>query len=83
MMPFTIRKYVEITKSVAEKSMKQAAAEVIIEQDGIQDTMVSVDVTWQQLGNSSHNEAVSVVSATTVKVLDIEVLSNYCKGCAQ
>ena len=30
-------KYMEITKSVAEESIKQAAAEVIDEQDGIQD----------------------------------------------
>ena len=76
-------KYSEATKAVAEESMKQAADEVIEEQDGNHDTMVSVDGTWQRRGHSSHNGIVSAVSVVTGKVLDIAVLSNYCKGCAQ
>jgi len=76
-------KYSEATKTVAVESMKQAAVEVIEEQDGNHDTMVSVDGSWQRRGHSSHNGIVSTISVTTGKVLDIEVMSNYCKGCAQ
>ena len=76
-------KYMEVTKSVAEESMKQAAAEVIDQQDGIQDTMVSVDGTWQRRRYSSHNRVVSAISVTTGKALDLVMTSNYCKGCAQ
>ena len=73
----------EVTKSVAEESMKQAAAKVIDQRDGIHDTMVSVDGTWQRYGHSSHNGAVSVISVTVGEVLDNELLSNYCKGYGQ
>ena len=33
--------------------------------------------------HSSHNGVVTIVSVPTGKALDIEVLTNYCKGCAQ
>jgi len=75
-------KYLEAIKAVAEESMRQVAAEVIDEQDGDHNTMVSVDGSWQRRGHSSHNGIVSAISVVTGKVLDIEVLSNYCKGCS-
>ena len=76
-------KYSEATKTVAEESMKQAAAEVIEEQEGIHDTTVSVDGTSQRRGHSSHNGIVSAISVVTGKVLDIVIKSNYCKRCAR
>ena len=40
--------------------------------------MVSVNGSWQRRGHSSH---IGIVSAVTGKVLDIEVMRNYCKEC--
>ena len=45
--------------------------------------MVSVDGTRQRRGHNSHNGVVTAISVTTGKALDVEVLSNYCKGCSQ
>ena len=74
-------KYCTATKLVAEKSMKKAAQE-LLQQDG-EDVMVSIDGTWQKRGHNSHNGVVTAVSVVSGRALDIEVLSNYCKGCAQ
>ena len=45
--------------------------------------MVSIDDTWQRRGHNSHNGVVTAISVVSRKALDIEILSNYCKGCAQ
>ena len=63
--------------------MKKATAEVIKKQDENQDTMVSVDGLWQHRGHCSHNGIVSALSVVTGKVSDFEVMSKYCKECAQ
>ncbi|GFU78746.1 uncharacterized protein TNCV_1389891 [Trichonephila clavipes] len=42
--------------------------------------MVSVDVTWKTRGHSSLIGLCTVIGAETVKVLDREVLSSFCKG---
>ena len=76
-------KYLSVSKTVTEESMKQAACEVIEKQDGDHNTMVSVDGSWQRRGHSSHNGVLSAIKVATGKVLDVEVLSNYCKGCGQ
>ncbi|GFU51757.1 uncharacterized protein TNCV_1202931 [Trichonephila clavipes] len=40
---------------------------------------VSVDGTWQKRGYSSLNGCVSTIPADSGKILDIEVLSQYCR----
>ncbi|GFY20291.1 uncharacterized protein TNCV_209231 [Trichonephila clavipes] len=44
---------------------------------------VSVDGTWQKRGYSSLNECVSTISVDSGKILDIEVLSQYCRVCTK
>ena len=68
--------YLEATTTVGVESIKQGAAEVIEKQDGNQDTMVSVDGSWQCRRHCSHNNIVSAVSVVTGKVLDIPAISS-------
>ena len=68
---------------VAQKSMQRVAQELLEDQGGDKDVMVSVDGTWQRRGHNSHNGAVTAFSVVSGKAFDVEVLSNYCKGCAQ
>ena len=58
--------------------MKEAYREII---DGMHETAVSVDGTWQKRGVSSLNGAVAELSIQTEKVLDIAPLSRYCQTC--
>ncbi|GFT82884.1 uncharacterized protein TNCV_4434331 [Trichonephila clavipes] len=44
---------------------------------------VSVDGTWQKRGYSSLNGCVSTISVDSGKILDIEVLSQYCRVCTK
>lgn len=78
-----IDKLLQATKSVAISSMNQAAAEVIENQNGDIDTMVSVDGSWQRRGHSSHNGIVTAINVASGKVLDVEILTNYCRACSQ
>jgi len=57
--------------------MKEAASEVIDEQDGNHDTMVSVNGSGSGNCWRSHNGIMSAISVTTGKVLYVEVLGNY------
>lgn len=43
---------------------------------------VSVDGTWQRRGYSSLNGCVSVLSVDTGKILDVEIMSQYCRICS-
>ena len=77
------------SKEVALESMKSAAEELRgaggqIEEDVDLDTVdraVSVDGTWQRRGFASHHGVVTALSVESGKCLDVEVLSNICKGC--
>ncbi|GFW41505.1 uncharacterized protein TNCV_465931 [Trichonephila clavipes] len=44
---------------------------------------VGVDGTWQKRGYSSLNGCVSAISVDSGKILDIEVLSQYCRVCTK
>ena len=68
------------TKIVAEQSMADAAREVN-SSDGIVNTGVSVDGTWQRRGYSSLNGVVTAISIKNGKILDTEPLSRHCKVC--
>ena len=63
----------------ANSNMSSAASE--IKNDTGEDTIVSVDGSWQRRGHSSRNGVVTAISVVTGKVLDTEVLSSYCRVC--
>ncbi|GFV39457.1 CCHC-type domain-containing protein [Trichonephila clavipes] len=44
---------------------------------------ISIDGTWQRRGYSSLNGCVSAISVDTGKILDIEVMTQYCHICAK
>ena len=66
-------------KTIAKKSMSDAAAEIRsaqnAENNDIVNCPVSCDGTWQKRGFSSPNGCVSVISIDTGRVLDLEAMS--------
>ena len=61
----------------AAKEIPDSAAST----DDTVDTSVSGDVTWQRKGFSSFNGLFAAISIESGKVLDVEPMSRYCKGC--
>lgn len=88
--PMTQNNYDKLVKTVekavhevAEDSMKDAADE--LRGDSPQkfiDVDISGDGSWQRRGYSSFNGTFTTISLQTGKILDIEVMSRYCKACA-
>ena len=75
-------RFSEAVRAVAFKSMTDASNEIHnLQTDGIVDTAVSVDGTWQKRGYSSMNGAVAAISMNTGRILDIAAFSRYCQGC--
>ena len=74
-------------KAVAVDVMKDASEEVrtlyidAANEDGIVETSISCDGTWQKRGFTSLNGAVAVLSTETGKVLDGDIMSRYCNAC--
>lgn len=66
--------------SVASLSMLNSAKQEI-EITGNSQLTVSGDGSWKTRGHSSKIGIVTVIGVETGKVLDIEVLSSFCKGC--
>lgn len=73
-------KILKAVTEVAENSMIKAASE-IIEKIKCDKCGVSVDGTWQRRGHTSKNGCVAAISVDTGKVLDLEVMSSYCRTC--
>ncbi|GFY12918.1 uncharacterized protein TNCV_3074781 [Trichonephila clavipes] len=73
-------KLLEAVQLCSEENMKAAFKEV---QNFKKSTTcgVSVDGTWQRRGHMSLNGCVSVISNDTGKILDLEVMTQYCKMC--
>ena len=72
------------TSSVAKASMKRAADE-LRKAEG-DDVTVSCDGSWRRRGFSSKNgiaTCLTVSKKVPAKVIDTEVLTNYCDGCAK
>ena len=57
--------------------MKDAA----LNNDSVIDIAISYDGTWHRRGHSSHHGVGTAIHIETGLVLDVEVLSNYCKSC--
>ncbi|GFX89151.1 uncharacterized protein TNCV_20471 [Trichonephila clavipes] len=73
-------KLLEALQLFSEENMKAASKKV---QNFKKSTTcgVSVDGTWQRRGHMSINGYVSVISIDTGKILDLEVMTQYCKMC--
>ena len=69
-------------KVIADFSMKNAADELQRDSSQLVDIGVTVDGTWQRRGYTSMNGVVVAMSVDSGKVLDIEVLSRFCKSCS-
>lgn len=68
-----------------EESMCNAAKEIKdlkCTRKAVVNCGVSVDGTWQKRGYSSLNGCVSCISIDTGKVLDIEIMSQFCRKCS-
>lgn len=76
----------EIYSNVAAKCMQKNATEVRlinkIPSDDIGDCDVSIDGTYQKRGHSSLNGVVSAISKDTKKVIDLHIMSKFCRPCA-
>lgn len=68
------------SSEVAVSSMKKAANEEILASE-TNEICVSGDGTWKTRGHTSRIGVCSVIGDVTGKVIDVEVLSSYCKGC--
>lgn len=66
-------------KEVCLDSMKKAAQETIELNDGNTDITTLFYRSWQKRGHSSLNGIVSRISADNGKVIDIRILSKYCR----
>ncbi|GFU07268.1 uncharacterized protein TNCV_2655941 [Trichonephila clavipes] len=75
-------KIADISEALANASMKKAAAEEKKIIDGtVNSVVVSGDGTWKTRGQTSLIGVCALIGADCGKVLDMEVMSSYCKGC--
>ncbi|GFX84665.1 uncharacterized protein TNCV_724721 [Trichonephila clavipes] len=75
-----MRKINLASREVADDSMKNAAKEEV-SASGSNEICVSGDGTWKTRGHTSHIGVCCVFGDVTGKVIDVAVLSSYCKGC--
>lgn len=75
-----IKKLLSSSSTVAKDAMKCAAQEEIT-LTGTSDIIVSGDGSWKTRGHTSRVGLCAVIGDKSGKVLDIEVLSSYCKAC--
>ena len=73
-------KFRDFVKFIADLSMKNAADESQRGSSQIVDIGVTIDGRWQLRGYTSMNGVVVAMSVDSGKVLDIEVLSRFCKS---
>ena len=81
-----VKKLVTATETVAKETMSDAIEELrsasSVSPDSVMDIAISQDGTWQRRGHSSLNGCVAAVSMDNGKVVDIEPMSRYCRGCS-
>lgn len=66
-------------QNLSKLSMHKAVEETVAIQNGKRDLSVAFDGSWQKRGHTSLNGIVSAISLKSGKVLDVSVLSKYCK----
>ncbi|GFY00915.1 CCHC-type domain-containing protein [Trichonephila clavipes] len=76
------RKLLKATERVAQENINSALSE-IQGSNSFTKCGISIDGTWQRRGYSSLNGCVSAISVDTGKILDIEVMTQYCHICAK
>ncbi|GFU73307.1 hypothetical protein TNCV_4731241 [Trichonephila clavipes] len=76
------RKLLKATERVAQEDINAALSE-IKGSNSFTKCGISIDGTWQRRGYSSLNGCVSAISVDTGKILDIEVMTQYCHICAK
>ena len=86
--PITVVAYNKISdnittaaEEVAVKSMKAGTQEAVDFNKGSTDIGVSVDGTWQRRGYVSLNGVIVAISIDVGKILDVEIMSRYCRQC--
>lgn len=91
--PMTVKNYDKVVKTmakvvegVAKQTMSEAAHDLKLTKgqhsgDGVVDVPVTCDGSWQRRGFASFNGTFTSISLDTGKILDIAVMSRYCKGC--
>ncbi|GFU70635.1 CCHC-type domain-containing protein [Trichonephila clavipes] len=76
------RKLLKVTERVAQENINAALSE-IKGSNSFTKCGISIDGTWQRRGYSSLNGCVRAISVDTGKILDIEVMTQYCHICAK
>ncbi|GFW99388.1 uncharacterized protein TNCV_3006901 [Trichonephila clavipes] len=76
-----IAKIADISEALANASMKKAAAAEKIIDGTVNSVVVSSDGTWKTRGHTSLIGVCALIGADCGKVLDMEAMSSYCKGC--
>ncbi|GFU82342.1 CCHC-type domain-containing protein [Trichonephila clavipes] len=76
------RKLLKATEWVAQENINAALSE-IKGSNSFTKCGISIYGTWQRRGYSSLNGCVSAISVDTGKILDIEVMTQYCHICAK
>ncbi|GFW08816.1 uncharacterized protein TNCV_4299891 [Trichonephila clavipes] len=74
-------KIADISEALANASMKKAAAEEKIIDSTVNSVVVSGDGTWKTRRHTSLIGGCALIGADCRKVLDMEVMSSYCKEC--
>lgn len=69
------------TYNVAQNSMKNAALAESVASNGSVELTVSGDGSWKTRGHSSLTGVCSLIGSETGQVIDVEIMSSYCKGC--
>jgi hypothetical protein len=79
-------KILEASSEAAKDSMDNAAKDIIkmkCSKKVVVKCGVSIDGTWQKRGYSSMNGCVSCISIDTGKILDVEIMSQFCRYCSK
>ncbi|GBN43147.1 hypothetical protein AVEN_275159-1 [Araneus ventricosus] len=74
----------QAASEAATENMKASANNMMLQNGAQKNTTscgVSMDVTWQKRDYSFFNGCVSSISVDNEKVLDIEIMSNFCRMC--
>ncbi|GFV76181.1 uncharacterized protein TNCV_4672701 [Trichonephila clavipes] len=74
-------KIADISEALANASMKKAATEEKIIDRTVNSVVVNSDGTWKTRGHTSLIGVCALIGTDCGKVLDMEVMSSYCKGC--